>query len=396
MLMALTKRTWLAGNAAPLALFFALAGCGGDTDSSPPDGGLRGDVLAALGVNAVVPQQEAFATDAFSLESALADAASGEATREAAQQAWRDAIDSWQQIEMMQFGPAGSRVTVMGGESLRARIYSWPVLSLCEVDRQTAGDDYDDPDALAAAPGAPLGLWAIEYLLFTEDSGNQCSPLDPLNDEGIWDGLGDVPQRRLTHAASLATLARQAAAELVDSWSTNGGNFIQEMESPGRSGAVYGSAQEGLNAVSDAMFYLDTEAKDMKLGRPAGLTACESEPCLFESRWAFHGKENLIANLRAFQVLFLGVAPGTDALGFDDLLIDMGATDVATDMTAAIAGAITATAAIPGNLQDAAESDTVAVEDAHDAIREVTTLLKNDFLSVLDLELPDRAAGDND
>jgi hypothetical protein len=34
---------------------------------------------------------------------------------------------------------------------------------------------------------------------------------------------------------------------------------------------IFSSAQEALNAVSDAMFYLDTEVKDMKVAGPAAL-----------------------------------------------------------------------------------------------------------------------------
>ena len=72
-------------------------------------------------------------------------------------------------------------------------------------------------------------------------------------------------------AAALATLVERRVGDLVEAWSPTGGNFIEELTNPGRSGAVYGSAQEGLNAVSDAMFYLEKETKDMKLAKPLGI-----------------------------------------------------------------------------------------------------------------------------
>jgi predicted lipoprotein len=356
-------------------------------------------VLASLGQNVVVPRQQAFATLAASLETALMDAAMDINAREAAQQAWRQAIDSWQELEMMQLGPAGSSLTVMGGQDLRARIYSWPILNLCLVDQQTVQEGHDDPDALEATVGAPLGLWAIEYLLFNEDPDNNCSPLHTINQDGIWDAMADmIPQRRLAYAAALSTLVRRRADELEAAWAPSGGNFIEELLNPDRSGAVYGTAQEGLNAVSDAMFYLDKETKDMKVGEPIGITGCDAERCpeSIESLWAAHSKENIVANLRGFQALFLGAAPGADGLGYDDLLVDMGAADVAQDMAVAIEGAIAATEAIPGTLREANDANPDAVLAAHAALRAITDILKSDFLSVLDLEAPDRAAGDND
>jgi predicted lipoprotein len=300
---------------------------------------------------------------------------------------------------MMQLGPSGSSLTIMGGQDFRARIYSWPILNLCLVDQQTVEEGYDDPDALAAVVGGPLGLWAIEYLLFNESTENNCSALNTINQDGTWDAMADmIPQRRLDYAAALSTLVRRRADDLVAAWAPSGGNFIAELTDPGRSGAVYGTAQEGLNAVSDAMFYLSKETKDMKLGEPLGITNCATATCpeSIESQWARWSKQHVLANLRGFQALFLGSSPGTDALGFDDLLIDMGAPDVASDMAEAIADAITATEAIPGTFFEALEQNPTEMEAAHAAIRQVTDILKTDFLSVLDLEAPDRAAGDND
>lgn len=93
----------------------------------------------------------------------------------------------------------------------------------------------------------------------------------------------------------------------------------------------------------------------------------------------------MIANLRGFELLFLGGDPDADDLGFDDLLRDMGANDVADDMANAITGAITATEAVPGTFRDALTQDEAAMVAVHTALISVTDILKSDFLSVLDL-----------
>jgi hypothetical protein len=105
----------------------------------------------------------------------------------------------------------------------------------------------------------------------------------------------------------------------------------------------------------------------------------------------------VLANLRAFELLFHGgAADAAGALGYDDLLVDMGAADVADDMQNAIDAAIAATEAVPGTFREALSQDPAAMEQAHTAIQAVTDILKSDFLTILDLEAPDRAAGDND
>ena len=48
-------------------------------------------------------------------------------------------------------------------------------------------------------------------------------------------------------------------------------------------------------------------------------------------RESFRKHQHALANLAGFQSLFLGGAPDEDALGFDDLLRDMGADGVADD-----------------------------------------------------------------
>lgn len=398
-----TKRTSRTGESfAVLVLSVAALSCSSSGGSSGPepsvDTGRRGEALASIAEGVVLPLIDEMVDEAAALEQAVASATPE--SRDDARAAWQSAMATWQQLEVMQFGPLGASLTVMGGQDLRAVTYSWPLLSLCEIDRQTVGDGHDDPDAIEGTPGAPLGLWAIEYLLFGDNPDNNCTALDPLNSQGLWDDMAEmIPARRLEYAAALATLVKRRVEDLQTAWSPDGGNFIAELTNPGRSGAVYGTAQEGLNAVSDAMFYLKKETEDMKLGKPLGITGCNEAQCPddLESRWAEWSKPHVLANLRAFEAMFHGGSPDdAAAVGYYDLLVDLGAQDVADDMSAAIVEAIRATEAVPGTFREALSEYTVEMERAHDAVRVVSDLLDSDFVSVLDLEAPDRAAGDND
>jgi predicted lipoprotein len=374
---------------------------GGDEDASVPIG-RRPEVAASLGANVILPAYRRVAEVTGTLVEAVdayAAAPSAE-TRATAQAAWGTTMDAFEEIEMMQLGPLAAMDLAAGGADLRDAMYAWPALSLCAVDQDTAGASYADPDALLAGTINQHGLGAIEYLLYVESTANNCSPLSPINADGTWAAFTPevLEARRARHAHSLAVLVKRTADDLVMRWEPAGGGFLAELTDPTRTGALYGSAQEALNAISDAMFYLDKETKDMKIGEPAGIVVCAEETCpdSRESRFANRDEQHVLANLRAFQALYLGGPPGTEALGFDDLLRDLGATAFADEMATHIADAIVAVEAIEGTLVEALATDLARVRAAHTAIYLITMDLKTMFLSVLDLEIPDRAAGDND
>lgn len=379
---------------APVAL-----SCSDDGPGTVVPIGRRPEVLANLGENIILPTYRENASLSAALTAAV-DAYAGSpstVSRDAARVAWAELMATYEEVEMMQLGPLGAMGDVVGGQDIRFEMYAWPSLNRCTIDQDTVSVRYDDATALAAETIDRRGLGAIEYLLFIDTPANACSPLSPINADGTWAAFTpeEIEARRARHAHSLAVIVQQNADRLVSTWE---GGFLLEMTDPTRMGAVYGSAQEGLQGVTDALFYLDRECKDMKLAEPAGIAVCATPTCpeSRESRQANLSKEHLVANLRAFSHLYHGGAPGGPELGFDDLLRDMDAGAFADSMSAHIAAAIVALEAIPGSLFDALSSDLPAVRAAYDAIKLVTDDLKTMFLTVLDLEAPDRAAGDND
>jgi hypothetical protein len=83
-------------------------------------------------------------------------------------------------------------------------------------------------------------------------------------------------------------------------------------------------------------------------------------------------------------------------LGFDDLLVDVGASAFATDMLAHIDAAIAAVGNVDGTLAEALVSDLDDVRALHAAVQLCTTDLKTTFLATLSLDPPNRAGSDND
>lgn len=375
------------------------------TNNSPEQPSeVRAQVLENLATGVFQPAHEDFATKSEALEDAAAawQAAPSDASkREAAQQAWTDAMLAWQTIEVYQVGPAGIMGSVAGGEDLRDQIYSWPLVNTCRVDQELVSMDYADEAEFESELINVRGLDAMEYLLFSDGDQNTCAPNSSINSSGDWAALDadTLNERRAQYTLTLARSVKAHADTLVSHWSADGSNFIAELTGAGDASETYESQQEALNAITDAMFYVEKETKDMKLAVPVGKTDCDTDTCPeeAESQFARISAAQVLANLRAFQVAYLGNAPGEeDRPGFDDLLVDVGAADVDMQMQSLIADAITRAEALDASLVKSLEVDPQKVNDLYDACKALGDLLKTQFISVLDLELPQRAEGDND
>ena len=270
-------------------------------------------------------------TAVTALEAATATYAADrtEPNRTAAQDAWRTAMDAWQLAEVFQVGPAGVSGVVSGGQDLRDEIYSWPLSNRCRVDQETVAAEFGSPELLAAELINVRGLDAMEYLLFTDDAANGCPADSPINLDGSWAALDadTLALQRADHAHALSQDVQRSVAVLVAAWELSAGAFVRELADAGNGSSVYATTLEGMNALTDAMFYVETETKDRKLAVPAGISLdCAAATCpdMVESLYAHLSRENVLSNVRAFERLHLGDSPGTDAPGFDDILRAQG------------------------------------------------------------------------
>lgn len=368
----------------------------------------RNALLESYAQRVALPALREFATDANALEAAAAAlavaTANGTATAgdtDAARAAWRTAIGAWQAVEVMQVGPTGAPGMVMGGEGYRDEIYSWPTINPCRVDQETVSGDFQNPDFFTVELVNTRGLAAIEYLLFDADQTNACNAAVDINAQGTWDALvssGDLAERRTAYAAGAATAVADRAAELLAAWEPIGGDFAGELANAGLEGSIFETAQDAINDVFAGLFYLELRVKDRKLAAPAGISPdCEDDVCpeLQESLFANASKDHIVANLRTAERIFLGGDDET-GVGFDDFLVSMNASDLAETMVDNLRGAIAAAEAIPGTFSEALASDPDSVRDTHAAVKVFTDDLKADFVTILNLEIPEEGSGDND
>jgi len=393
-----------------LALALATAACGGggrgDADAelgrdAPADGFDRRALLAHLALHVELPAYAQLAGDADRLVDAVAAHCAAfdgggdlAATRTAAQDAWRAAIDTWERADAVLVGPAA-----MDHRALRDRIYAWPLLSTCNLDRDTASRwaspaSYDVATRLDNA----RSLAAIEYLLFETATAHTC-----FAEPAGWSALGaNLPRARCQLAAAIAADVAAQAHRVHDAWRPDAGNYVRELAEAGTSASSIGSAQEAINQISDGLFYVDRMVKDMKLAEAAGIAAnsCGTvgEPCdaEVEHRRADHGRAAILVNLRALREAFTGTTTDADGPGFDDYLRGVGADAVADRMTAELDAAIAAAEALPASYRQALHEQRPLVVAAHTAIKAFTDDLKSQFLTVLGLDIPDDVAADND
>lgn len=385
----------------------SLQGCKRNGASGPTDSFDRRAMLAALTTNVILPVYRDARDAAVALKTATAAslAAVGTADEAArladARLAWKTAMLRWQEAEVLRLGPAGDAVDYTGGLGLRDEIYSWPTVNACRVDQEIVDAQYRDAGFFDAELVNVYGLDALEYLLFHEGPDNVCPSQTTINSSGSWAALGqaEITRRRADYADAVAGRIVADVQALVGAWEPAEGNFAAQLSTAGQGGSSYGSAHGAVNELFASMFYVELKVKDAKLAVPSGLSpACTATVCpeALESRWADHSTENIAANLRAFRKIFTGGAPGSEAaLGFDDFLVELGAPALATEMIAETDAAIAVVDSM-GSFQAALTADRAKAVAAYDAVKVLTDDLKSQFVTVLNLSVPDEGAADND
>ncbi len=370
---------------------------GGDagTQKAPPE--TREATLRGIGV-CTAEQAKSFATHAstFAQKTVTLALAPTEDARKEAQAAWVTAIDDWQKLEMMQYGPAAV-TTQPGGLDLRGSIYVWPLFNRCLIEQQLVSKVYDT--GVSSLLVSSRGMGAAEFLLFYDGADNACGPTAAINTDGTWNALGgaELSARRAAYANAVIVDVASQASKLDAAWDPARGNFVNELANAGRGSATYKSDQLAFNSLTDALFYVESDVKDMKVARPLGFANCEKSSCPegVESPYAKRSKAHLVNNLAGFRTVFFGCKADGHAL--DDLLIAVGANSLVNNVKSALDEADAAVLALASpDLLTALTDENDKLRAVHAALKKLTDILRTELVSVLDLELPRRVEGDND
>jgi len=311
---------------------------------------------------------------------------------------WLTTMNQWQLAEVMQIGPLTTN-----SSTLRNNIYSWPVISHCGIDQDIVffqnGLINTTPYEITQRTSTRRGLDAAQYLLFNTTLEHSCTTERDIL--ATWPTLSDTQKRvaRCEFAVEVATDITASAQSLNDQWE----NYSTTLKNAGELNNDFSDVHDGVNAVTDALFYIDNLVKDTKIGIPLGLFTNDcggvGSICIenVESALSDQSISHLIQNLTAFKQLFTG--QGVDennTIGFDDYLINVNDKATSDNIIASTQQAIDDLTAYQVSLSERLTNDTAAVETTHSNVKAITDQMKTDFINSLALQLPSTAAGDND
>lgn len=315
-----------------------------------------------------------------------------------AREAWSGAFASIQELEGFAIGPYAHAPT-LGAQAIRDELYAWPLVSRCRIEEQLVAREYEQATFSASLVNA-RGMAAVEFLLFASDGANACSSFSTINASGSWAALGpsELAARRRAYALVAARDVAARARALRDAWSAAGGNYQGIFASAGAGSPVYATESLALNAVTDAIIYVDEYVKDWKLGKPAGFFECTTGTCpgAVEAPYARASRSALVANLAAARRIVQGCGDGFAGLGVDDWLASVGAGDLANRLLGTLVTAQESVAALDGPVDEVLARDASKVALAHANVRAFTLLWKGEVLPALSMQLPTSAQGDND
>ncbi len=402
-----------------LSFVLLLGACTNDSTDSNNQNAITADsfdflsMFANIADNIIITNYQALATAAasYAADNSPLDSycnaigTAGEtAAADAAQAAWRELMNSWQQTELHLLGPITDNNNALAN---RINSFSSANISTCGIDQAVVLAETAS-FTISSRSSNQRGLGAIGYLLFNTDLTHTCP--SQITETTNWNSRPsqERQQLRCNLAKIIADDISTAATEVLAAWQRDNGNYRSTFINPD-------NFSTNLPLLSDALFYLDTDVKDVKLGIPTGLNnGCSQLSCPddVESPYSQHSLINIQNNLQAFLTIF----NGANGLGFDDIIQQAGFTEVATRFNQQTQNAIdfidsintsllTQTRNITSNTEAAECSNAFANPDSPSNfpacnllghIKAITDDLKTDFITIVNVDLPDRAQSDND
>ncbi len=321
-----------------------------------------------------------------------------------ARAAWLAAMSDFQLTEAHQIGPI-----LKDAGALRSRLITPEDsnFSTCGIDQSTLLSRKPD-FGIETRLANQKGLSALEYLLFNEQLDHTCPAQIPETQN--WNERTEQQRRlfRCEHAMLLAQDIASAATAVERAWQVDGDNYRAEFAYPDNAEAI-------ISLLSEALFYVEISLKDVKLGPVIGLhNRCSRVACPdnVESPYSQTSLHNIADNLQSFRDLFTG----REGLSFDDIIRSEGVAEVSQRIVQQVDDALALLDAAPASLSAQAQSqlalndDTACINSAanpdadqtahacalHGLVKRITDSMRTDFITVVNLDLPERAQSDND
>ena len=369
----------------------------------PDDGGSVGAfsvnaMLASLGRDCFIESFRELSSESelFSEVALEFQKSPTEENRIKAQEALVSLNKIWQRVELFQVGPL-MPITNAGGQGLRSEFYSWPLVSGCNVDIALVNKKYELAE-FATSTIKERGLDVMEYLLFNSSEISACDPSNAIITSGSFAAITaeDMSQRKADYLYAAAMNFQEQAEVLLNAWLPSEGAYLNEFAAAGNGSNVYASEAEVLNGLYDALFYTESELRELKLAEPLGKKDCLTSTCpeKVEFQNSNLSKAAIIANIQGIRDLLEGC--GKDKYGFDDLLISKDAGALAEQMIQALDKVEAAANALPDDGVKADLAPEGLADQLYVELSTFVTLMRGEFATLLGLSVPLRGAADHD
>ncbi|MEQ8205390.1 MAG: imelysin family protein [Woeseia sp.] len=334
-------------------------------------------VLQTVTQQTILPMHADFVSAARELkdDTAAFCAAPDDNSFNTAQNAWRTAMQDWQRLQVVSFGP----VTV---DNQAWRVQFWPDrnnLIRQKIESLLASNEALTAAKLEADSVVIQGLSAAEYLLFDEQGGALPNYLKKSPEA--------VRRCELLQLISAHTLA--VATRLSAGWAKEGGDYSAVFTVPGTDNPDFADSTDALAALFDSILAALEVAKNDKLADAMGLRneLGIAQPYAVEAWRSRYSLPLIAASINGARQLY-SAGPEPDAFGIDDLLRAKGAVALADTIEQQFA-AVQAATPVDLVLFDAVNltEHTDELTEYYDAMTSLVQTLKNEVPSVLGITL---------
>ena len=317
-------------------------GCG-NTDAPPRD---YGPLLENLTQQVIVPEHQAFASEADALVSsvqALVDGPDAESLA-GAQAGWRSARKAYRVLDALHFGP-GSTLHIS------ERIDVTPA-EPDGIEALAAGNAEIADSTISKAGGHEKGFLGLEYLLFANDSADLAAAPTLVGD--------DFSERRRALALAMAHEIQKSAHQLDDAWEPGVGNYVGQIETAGKGSTQYASQRAAVDDMVGGVAYALEMIVGVRLATPLGhksdgVPDASLDPTL--------RSDNAIADMQA---TLAGIAAVYDGDGFSSI-VRVKSARLDETVESGFSNVTQTLAVIPAPFGDSVMNDTPIVKAAYDA-----------------------------
>lgn len=327
-------------------------------------------LLDATGSEALLPLHEKFLAESLSLSQSTsafcAQSARSAEDLAALRNRWVAAMNGWEGIQSIQFGPITE-------DNQAWKVQFWPDrknLIARKTEQFVNGDEAITLPALQESSVVIQGLSAMEYLLYDKPAAKL---------------TGDDAQGYCDHLNAAASNLQQVADFLHAGWHPSGKNYLGTWQSPGPDNLNYPDQNAAIGALIETIVYGLERIKRDKLQRPLGLEGGQANTFLLEWWRSQQSREAILINLHSLQLLYsAGKGPG-----LDELLKKHGAAELSDKVTAQFDRAISATASIEGSLEQnhAEATNAEAIATLYATLGDLLAAFKREIPSTLGITL---------